>query len=277
MQNIVTYAVAGIMVFLGNKIGGSLGNAALGTVAGSIIAILFLIFRIRAELFMAFGSKTLKSGDIKKAFKYYDKAVNTKSLRLDYMIYYAYIALRYGQTEKCHELLDKIEGLKLTPALQADFNTTKGLYLWKSGDTEGAAEFLKSAHESSPNSKTYGQLGFMLLELGKYDEAKKFNQEAYDYNPDDPSIADNMAMCYYYFGENDKAIEIYKSIMSKGTKMPVIYYNYALCLEKAGKFDEAIDQLDSALQYKFSYLAAVSKEQVQSKFDELVQRKQQNI
>ena len=120
-----------------------------------------------------------------------------------------------------------------------------------------------------PDSTTYAHLGFIYLEEGKFDEAYEFNKEALEYNDSDASILDNMAMSHYHKGEIDEAIALYDKIFKSTIRFPVIYYNYALCLIKKGEKEKAIDALNDALHYPFSHIAAVSKDEVMKKLDEI--------
>ena len=67
----------------------------------------------------------------------------------------------------------------------------------------------------------------------------------------------------------EKTFGYYEKIMNKGTAFPVIHYNYALCLEKAERLEDAIDELNEALRYNFSHIASVSKESVEEKLASL--------
>lgn len=269
MQLLINYVVPVVLVLIGAQCGQMYGNKFLGSVLGLLTAVIYLLIVMRGDIFMIRGTKKIKSGEIKKGIELYEKGIKSHT-KTEYELYACYAFLRYGYPDKCIAYLEKAEkNKKLTPAQKAEIASTKGLYLWKTGDMEGAEkEFLK-AHELSLNSSTYSQLGFILLDEKKFDEALALNLEAAEYNDSDPSIMDNLAMSYFYGGENDKALKIYEGIMEKGTRFPVVHYNYALVLEKAGRLSEAAEQLDEALGYKFSYLASVSRDEVEKKLDSI--------
>ncbi len=270
MKVFTNYGIPVLMVLIGGQVGDSYGSQFSGSLVGLFMAVIYLSFVMRGDILMIKGSKAIKKGDIEKGFSLYDKAIKHKRLNIDSLIYAPYAYLRYGYMDKCKDAFLLIEKKKgLTPAQKRAFYTTKGLYYWKTGDRTKAESSFMEAHEISRDSQTYSHVGFILMENGKFDEAYEFNKEAMEYNEDDASIMDNMALSHYYKGEFSDALALYEKIMEKGTSFPVIYYNYALCLERAGKKNEAIENLEKALTFNFSSLAAISKETVEKKLNAL--------
>lgn len=267
MQLLINYVIPVVIVLAGAKCGQMYGQQFLGSFLGLLLAVIYILIVMRGDIFMIRGTKKIRAGEIKKGIELYENGIKSHT-KTDYVLYACYAFLRYGYPDKCIFYLNQAEKIKkLTSAQKAELASTKGLYLWKTGDLFGAEEEFKKAHELNLNSSTYSQLGFILLDEKKYDEAMSLNLEASEYNDSDPSIMDNLAMSYFYKGETDKALKIYEAIMEKGTRFPVVHYNYALVLEKAGRLSEAAEQLDCALGYKFSYLASVSKEEVEKKLE----------
>lgn len=271
MENIITYGVPVLLVLGGNFLG---GYTAIGSFFGSIIglalAIIFMAYRLRSDLLMVQGSRALRKKQVQKCFDYYEKAYRTGKLKPEYQLYYAYTAMRYGRMEKAKKLFDKIMADKTAPEqVRLEAQSSHALYLWRKGEIDAAVEQMRTVFEKGENTASYVRLGFLLLEQKNYDEARRINEKGLEYNPDDPSIIDNMALSHYYAGEYDKMLALYRQLMEHDPKMPVIYYNYALALEKAGSKNEAIEALEKALSCNFSYLASVSKEQVEKKLGEL--------
>ncbi len=270
MQLIVNFGIPILLVLIGGTAGGKYGQQLLGSILGLILALIYLSVIKRADLLMMKGSKAIKNGNIKEGITLYEKAINKKGLNIDYLIYAPYVFLRYGYEEKCLNALNKVREIKaLTSYQKKNFLTTKGLYLWKTGNGEEAEKAFLEAHNSGADSQTYSHVGFILLENKKYDEAYEFNKEAMEYNEDDISIMDNMALSHYHKGETDEALSLYDKIMEKGTRFPVVYYNHALTLIASGDREKAKEQLREALTYKFSHIAAVSKEEIEAKLKEL--------
>lgn len=272
MHLFVTYIIPLSLVLIGSAAGSAAGQQLLGSVLGLVMAVIYILVVMRGDIFMIRGTRAIKAGNIKKGLTLYEKAIKNHT-KNEYVIYACYMFLRYGEPEKCVKYLETASALKgLTAAQKAELASTNGLYLWKVGRlAEAEAEF-KKAHEISKNSSTYSQLGFILLEEKKLDEAMAFNTEAMEYNDSDPSIMDNMAMTYLHSDMPNKALELYEKIMEKGTRMPVIYYNYAVLLEKLGRLAEAEEALTTALRYKFSYIAAVSRDEVEKKLHSIEEK-----
>ncbi len=270
MQALINFGIPILLVFMGSTAGGKYGQQFLGSVLGLILAIIYLAFIMRGDLLMMKGSKAIRNGKIEDGVVLYKKAVNNKRLNPEYLVYAPYAFLRYGFEEECKKALSIAEAKRtLTPNQKKTFLTTKGLYLWKTGALDEAERIFKEIHEKAPDSQTFSHVGFILLENKKYDEAYSFNKEAMEYNDEDESIMDNMALCHYYKGEYHDALSIYEKIMEKGTRFPVIYYNHALNLIKVGDKERAKEQLNKALSFSFSHIAAISKEDVENKLAEL--------
>lgn len=270
MQFLINYGIPVLCIFMGATAGGKYGSQFLGGLIGFIFAIIYLAFIMRGDLLMMKGSKAIKSGNIKEGAMLYKKAIDSGRLNPEYLVYAPYALLRYGFEDDAAYAIKKAETKRnLSPAQKKTLLTTKGLYLWKTGSLDEAEKLFKELHEKSPDSQTYSHVGFILLENKKYDEAYEFNKSAMEYNDEDESIMDNMALSHYYKGEYGKALELYDKIMEKGTRFPVIYYNHAISLIASGDKEKAKEQLNKALSFNFSHIAAVSKEDVEKKLSEL--------
>ena len=101
------------------------------------------------------------------------------------------------------------------------------------------------------------------------DKALKFNQEAYEYNDSNSIIMDNLGQAYYLNGDYSKAAEIYEKLMAANPTFPEAYYNYGLVLLAMGKKEEALEMMKKALNYDFTYLSTVTKENVEEKIREV--------
>ena len=54
----------------------------------------------------------------------------------------------------------------------------------------------------------YGSLGYLLILKGNLENALQFNLKAYEYNPSDKIIQDNLGQNYYLLGQYEKAKDI---------------------------------------------------------------------
>lgn len=265
MNKIFDYVVPVVIVYIGFAFYGQAGGF-----MGLVVSILYLAYRNLPEIYMIIGSRAVRSGENEKAYKFFEKALNTGRLTPQYKLYYAYAAMRINKFERAGNLFTMILNDKKTDEkLRLETKSSYSMYLWKEGRIDEAIEIITEVYEKLQNTAAYGRLGFLLVEKGDYDYALKFNLEAYEYNSDDLIIADNLAISYYHTQKIDEALKLYDKIMEKKPQMPVIYYNYALTLLAVNEKEKAVEMLKKALEFKFSALAAVSHEQVVSKLKEL--------
>ncbi len=200
--------------------------------------------------------------DNEKAFSYMEKAYKTHRLQPEHMIYYAYLCIREGRLDKAERLLNAVLAYKRTPEIRYTAKTNYALLLWKQDKLDEATETLWEVYENYKNTVVYGNLGYFLILQGKFEDALKFNLEAYDYNSSNEVIIDNLAQSYYSLGDYENSAKYYEELMEKEPKFPVPYYNYAKTLKAMGKTGEALRAATQALEYDFTFLAAVSREEV---------------
>ena len=81
------------------------------------------------------------------------------------------------------------------------------MLLMKTGRLYEAVEELEEIFPTYKNTTLYGSLGFCYLVQGDMKKAQQFNEEAYEYNSDDPVIMDNMMQTYAKLGQFEKAYE----------------------------------------------------------------------
>ncbi len=76
--------------------------------------------------------------------------------------------------------------LTSTGPLNAQPNGTydRAIYLYKKGNFKGAVDQLKKYLKRRPEPSAYYLMGYALYELGKYEEAVKYFNEAYLLDPD---------------------------------------------------------------------------------------------
>ena len=160
--------------------------------------------------------------------------------------------------------------LKSNPKAE-DITYTKSilaLVLWKKGELDAATDMLTEVMQTYKTTSVYGSLGYLLILKGDLDKALQFNLEAYDYNASDKVIQDNLGQNYYLLGMYDKSREIYEALMEKSPTFPEAWFNYGLLLEKLGEPERALESMKKALEYKFSYLCCISREDIEAKIQE---------
>ena len=108
---------------------------------------------------------------------------------------------------------------------------------------------------------------------GQYEKALEVNKEAYDYNSDDLIIADNLAQNYFLLGDIEKSHDMYVDILNKDPQFIEPYYNFALVLDALGEYDDALDELNNALEMKEKFLSTVTHDMVRAKIEEIKNKK----
>ena len=67
-----------------------------------------------------------------------------------------------------------------------------------------------------PNEGQLNAFGRHLLETKRFDEAILFLNRGIELEPNDNSTMNNLAHCYLFKNEYDKAIKLYKAFIAKG-------------------------------------------------------------
>ena len=62
---------------------------------------------------------------------------------------------------------------------------------YKLGEIEKAIQLLEASHRKAPCGLTYQSLGWLYVEAGDPEKALAYNQEALDYDDEDPVVLDN--------------------------------------------------------------------------------------
>ena len=236
-----------------------------------------VIYMGRATVFSIMGNVSYGRGDMKKSAEWFSKAYMTGKARPNTIISYAYLLLKLGNVDDSEGILKKF--ISASPSHDDEMlaKSNLALVLWKKGDLDGAINMLEEVFATYKTTTVYGSLGYLMLLKGDLEKALAFNQEAYEYNDNNSVIVDNLALNYYLLGELYKAEEIYEKLMTKNPTYPEAYYNYGLTLEAKNKIDKALEVMEKALDFKFSFLSNVSREEVENKIQELKAKKQDSV
>lgn len=243
-------------------------NILLGIIL-SIAFVLFILYNKRAYIYALFGTTSYSKGDMDKAIEWFRKAntIGISSPRT--VISYAYLLIKKGNVDESESILTSLLNTKMSTDDEMLAKSNLALVLWKKGDLNGAAAILEEVIKDFRTTTVYGSLGYLLILKGDLEKALSFNLEAYDYNPSNAVILDNLGQTYYLICDYQKAEEIYGKLIPSNPAFPEAYFNYALVLEKLGKTDAALKALKKSLDYKFTFLSTVTREEVEAKLKEL--------
>ena len=165
-----------------------------------------------------------------KALEGYEKAMAKGMNQVNYLIAYTVLLLRTGKFEKAMEIIRQTEKM---PNLNEDQKRrliiNYSICQWKLGDIDHAIGAMIELSKTYKNSTVYGSLGYMLIargdKTGDYSEARKFNDEAMDYDDEDAVVLDNVGQYYQRTGDYEKAREYFgKALEIRPTQVDSMYY-----------------------------------------------------
>ncbi len=232
-----------------------------------IAMILIWVLIKRTDIMGLLAMVKFTRGETERAIGLFKKAERLGKLSSKNKMTYGYILLREGQTKNAKEILTRASMEAVKPALKRQIKSILALSVWKDGDLETAIEMMEEVMGEFKISTGYQNLGLMYIVKGDGNKALEFNLGAYDYNPDDLVIADNLAESYALCGNYEKAKELYKSILDQNPEFPEPYYNYGQILVKEGDRDGGILLIKKALEKRFTFLSVKSREEVEHLLD----------
>ncbi len=232
-----------------------------GGLAGFAVYFIGMIFiKLPDYLMILAGMQYEKNRE--KSLAYMEKALKTKRLRVEYILYYGFVCLKAGEVERAERVLAEAEGKKMSPETACRAAVNRALLVWKKGDIAKAIEILEEQLKIGENKAVYGTLGQLLLQNGQLQRAREVNERAFVFDKYDEAITDNLALTYRMTGDIDSSVNLYKELTGKRLGIPLPYYNYGETLYGIGRKAEAIEMMEKALAYPFSALAVVSRDEI---------------
>lgn len=263
LQHILTIFLPAMLVYLAFRLGGVL--------PGTIVLAVYLltaIFLKLPDLLMIRGVKQYGK-DPQKALDMMEKALKTKRLRTEYILYYGFMCLKAGEFDRAERVLDAAAHRKMKPETQTRAAVNRALLLWKKGDIDKAISILEVQLKEGKDKAVYGTLGQLLILNGQLQRALEVNRDAYAFDKYDESICDNLALNLRLTGDLDSSYNMYKELTDKKLGVPIPYYNCGETLYAMGQKEEAADMMERALGYPFSKLAAVSRAEIEARIQEI--------
>jgi tetratricopeptide (TPR) repeat protein len=127
------------------------------------------------------------------------------------------------------------------------------LELYRNGDFQRAIDVCRQELAEAPNRlDAHAILGWSLLKLKRYQEARDSSQKAFAISRYDPRIIEIAAEAYYYLGRHAEAmryLEEYAAIAPTGGRIDLAYYYLGEIFIQQGKFNNADIALSTALYH----------------------------
>lgn len=209
-----------------------------------------------------------------EALEQYEKAFSMGFDKPGHLMAYGVLLLRFRRYEEAREAFLKTERNRaLTKDEKNQLRINYAVCQWKLGELDSAIDNLKIAMGTSKNGTIYGSLGYMMIEkaikTGDFTEAVAFNEEALDYDDEDPVILDNMGQLNLAMGNKEKALKFFeKAHAKKPAQVDTLYYLAVLSIEK-GDREQAKGYLEQAVSGNYSSLCTTTREQAQELLDSL--------
>ena len=217
-----------------------------------------------------------QKGNYAEARAAYEQLYAGGYLSAAYMLPYSVMLLREGGEQnflKVKEILKKAEKAPdLSPSRRQELLMDYAVAQYKLGELDKAINLLEASHRKGACGVTYQALGFLYIEAGDAEKALAYNQEAVDYDDEDPVVLDNMGQTYdRLLGDKEKAKEYFdKAHAIKEGQIDTLYF-LAQYDKEAGDKAAAISKLEKAMEGRFSPLNYATKEKVQAEIDALKQ------
>lgn len=238
-----------------------------------LVAVLFIIGYVvyinLATIIYYIGNNKYKRNKINEAYKYFERAYKIKGSPIKIKLYYIYFLLLRGDLDQSEKLLNQLSQKNISSDDEINIKLNISLVLWKRNKINEAVDILMQLYGKYKTTIIYQNLGYFLILQNDFDKALEINLEAYEYNSSNTVILDNLATTYYMQGEYAKALNIFEGLMPQKPSFPSAYYYYALTLLHLNKNEEALQNLKQALKCNFTFLSAISKEEVQAKITEI--------
>ena len=154
--------------------------------------------------------------------------------------------------QQCRMYADEETLWEMTIAKNPDclmaYNNLGNILSQKGRLDEALAIFQKALEIDPDDGKVHYNLGGALLQKGKVDEAIAHFQKAIEIDPHNPAAQDDLGSALLQKGEIDEAIVHFQKSLEINPDNATVHYNLGIALLKKGEMDEAIAHFQRALE-----------------------------
>ncbi len=209
-------------------------------------------------------------GDIEGAMKLYEECVKNGLTDARSLLTYSVLLIRAGQYKEARELLVKMQKYPMAEESRSQLFVNYASCVYKMGELQKGVELLERQHQKAPSGLIYETLGYLYVEAGDFEKALAYNQEAYEYDDEDPITLDNLGQTYYRLGNDKESAKTYfeKALEIKPGQIDTLYFLAQYDLE-AGDKEAAKKKLETAMEGRFSPLNYATREMVEKALQSL--------
>lgn len=212
-----------------------------------------------------------QKGEYEQARVLYEEAIQKGCNQPNVFLSYSILLLKSDEYEKAKNLLVKAEKLPgVTPEQKQQIHMHYAVAAYKLGDIEKALSLLERQHNRAPSGNIYGALGCIYIEAGEKEKALSYNQEALDYDEEDPVFLDNMGQTYYRLYHDKQKAKPYfeRALKIKENQIDSLYFLAQYDIDDQN-YEAAREKLSLIPGSNFSPLNYTTKEKVQASLDQI--------
>lgn len=246
-----------------------------------IIPIIFVYLIINALIFKSYflgmvGNFYYLSNKKDKALKIYEKAIRINTKNVITLYYYALELLNNGNGKEALKYLKKAYELNTNTLLEKDIILTIGDCYWITNQIDKAIETLESLKQkySYVNADVLTTLGYLYFLKNDYEKAIQYSKEAIEDKQEHAPAWDNLGQIYFKQKNYEKAKENFLKALEYRKSMVDSLYYLGEIYGIENNTEKAAEYFSQAVKCNISPLNTVTKEQVDSKYNEY---KQYNI
>lgn len=247
-MNIILLIAAAYLVYSAFRF-----NAIVGVIA-VVLLVVYAYLKWFPNFCVAHARKVYRN-DPQKALSWFARV--EKRMNIGQLETYAYYLMREGQAEKSEEIYKNLLKSGLKAELRLKIRSEYAVLLTKTGRIDEAIAELEDITVHYTNTTTYGSLGYLYLLKDSVRKAKNYNEEAYDYNSDDPVIIDNMVQLNIKLGNYEAAKKYADELLEKKPYFVEAYYDSAYVYLMLGDISRAKELLEDARCCRITFMSTV--------------------